>query len=561
MKSRPWLTLYILLALSMGILGTIPLGVTAQERDSWSVYETTWTQIDYENVTTIWIRHPANGSLVSNNQKLNFIVVPFDADMLTYKVDVYKNDIHMYSCNKEIVYDLDIYTTNPINDIVTIIFRLNNQEVLKLEYIAILLEPSLDMDFTEQWLIYQAEKENQSMSGSQVINMRDKYIGDLNLVVNTGIICILFVCIAGIIVVVFQLINMINLFTGIVMFFLGFMWLDNMNKTDAWMRSIEVATPNDVFVYWARIAIFSVMVLFAFISYVIGYKIAKTRLNKMKFMGMGINDRELTEYNVVVGHRGGKKYWIFQDSWSALKRVFGKVRHEIKYDEGDITDVWTLTKAKEIPENISTNRYKRKIFNDFKTYYSRLAFRVKPKKSSKKKIKIKKLVKPKEDRKYNYDIFKYIVDGNIIGPAESIVFIDGRPEPKDILPEDKQKDLQKELREREGDIKKLDAKTSPDEMEGIFKRLKLFKRQKQKPIGYEVRIKPSNRNSYDLLHFLKEANYLQKVSNSNVQKDKKIHQLELELEIESSKKGKEYYLEREKYLKDLKGRKEATKGA
>ena len=458
----------------------------------------------------------------------------------------------MYTCDQEIVYDVSIFTNNPINQVITVTFVLNNKEILRLEYYAILSTPSLDRDYTDQWLQYQAEKENESLSGREIVSMKDKALSNMNLVVMTGVLCIASTTIAGIIVIVFKLISMINAFTGMMVFVSGFFWLDGMRKIDVSMRSIPTVTANDVFVYWSGMSILTLMFGFLLISYVIGYKIGKTRLKQWEFEGIDINNRTRTRYITVVQTIRGKYYWVIQNSWDAFKRVFLKKKHPIIFNQGDITDNFHVEFAKNIPENNDDHKEIRAMNKLFKSIYGKMAFTTVPKKDN---------PEPKKDndnieRKYNFESWKIMQDNNPFAQEIPHIVLKGNPKPVDVYSEDDYKSIDEQLTEINKEAEKGIMEKSIDNIESAWKKFRLFKKNRPKPKDKALMIELGNANNYDMLHYANEIDFVKNLSDNLIDKDRKIHKLTIEKEIKSLQKGKEYYNEREKALKELRDRKE-----
>jgi len=543
MKLRPWLTVYILMALSMGIISTIPLEVTAQEDDlgasSWDIYQTTWTQINYQNISTIWIQHPVNGSLVSNNQKLNFIVVPFDVDEMLYKIDVYKNDILMYTCNREQVYDLNIYTTNAVNNVVTIIFTLNSKEVLRLEYYAILLIPSMAEDVTEMWLAYQAERYNQTMSGRELVSRRDQEIMNINLVVTTGFSSLLLAGIAIFFVLLFQIIRIVNFFSIMVWFGSGIIWLNSMTKIDNWMRSLLVATPDDVFVYYARIITITLIVVIANLFYFITYKATSTRLARIEYESIDKMERTKTKYDAVIGRKKGKLYWRLQDSWSALRRVLFRADYEIEHEGGNINETYRVVRTKATPENIDIRKPIRTLKRATRQIFSRITFHVKDKDTDK--------IQPTKEKtkKYDWEIWKRIDTSNPFASPTPTLVLDGEP--------DFRREYEKQTYDNIVEEMKAIAKESSDPkfIKNIQKRIKRLEKRTKKPKKYVVNIKPANKDAYSIEDYLIDAKTLDKLSKLvNKLKDEK-HKLEAELIVKGYETGEDIFSQFDKAIKEF----------
>ena len=62
-----------------------------------------------------------------------------------------------------------------------------------------------------------------------------------------------------------------------------------------------------------------------------------------------------------------------------------------------------------------------------------------------------------------------------------------------------------------------------------------------------------------MLHFLDSADYMTKLSSEYVEKDRELHKANISLEVESMKKAKWKYEERDRHIKELKERKEKVK--
>jgi len=346
------------------------------------------------------------------------------------------------------------------------------------------------------------------------------------------------------------------------------------------------------------------------ISYIIGYKIGKTRLIQWKFWGQDINDREITEYETVVHKEKGKLYWWVQNSWDAFKQAIFKQRHELHFSHGDITDTFQLVRAKNITENNDDHRATRDMKKLLNTIKSNIAFAVEPKinpinpklKYPKKRlnklrkaklIEIAKTLKApdngnkkelingimekqksdiakqksihatktqlentikKADRKYNFEAWKFNRDGSILKADTPIIMLDGDPDFVDVMTKEDYDKINEELdtikRKTEKAVKESDVK----EAEEAEKRFKLFRKKRFKPFAKIVDIKLSNAYNYDTLHYQAEADYLPKLSKKYADKDRECHKLQMEQEVRTSEKAMERIKERDRQLEELRER-------
>lgn len=561
----------------VGLICTIPLGVTAQEGASWDVYEVTWLDYNYHNLTTISIKHPVDGSLVSGNQRLNFIVVPFDQQDLFYEVKVYKNDILMYTINQERVYDINIFTTNAINQIVTIKFMLNdNIEILSLEYLAILSEPSLDRDWTDLFLQYQAEKMNETISGRDVITARDKAVSDMNLVATTGFWALLLAGVAIFFVLTFRLISVLNGFSGIVWFGSAYIGIDTITKLDANMATLEIVTPDDVYVYYAKMITTILIIGIANLFYLISYKATSTRLNRQKFPAVDKKNRKIINHEAVIGRQRGTglPVWIIQDTISAIRRVIWKADYVIDYGGiGDLNDAYYEQDAKHIPENISSkkpyrdlkrailaiNRRKEKeqsnnIFHadetpketDDNEILDEMEKDQETQGDSKKKVKFKavagkkekkpkvkkedetdKQLKETKEKAKDYTIWREIENRNPLAGEIPIVFLDGHPEFKEVMDAKEHDDFIEQMKQELADA------TDPKIIKDIKKRIKKTDKLRKKPKAYKVNIRLANRNIYDLMDWLTDAGYYDRMGKALDRLWHENHKLKIERDLKS----------------------------
>lgn len=543
----------VLMLIWILILITLPIqNALSQDTNGvtslFDTYVTTKTKYNYLNLTNVEIIHPVNGSLVCEGQKLKLIVTPFDADTLGYSVDIYQSGVNIYSCGEETMYELGIYCDNPIDSVITLTFKINNEVILKLEYLALLDAPSLDRDYTEEWLKYQEEKEE---TGKDIVNMKKELTKQIQLVAITGLVCIGLSLTAGVIVVVFKQLNMFNLFTGIVTLFSSAVWLDNLQKLDAWMAGLMAPTSTQIFTYWSRFFIYTLIFIFSLLAYMTGYKLTKTRLKQKKYWGFDINGREVTEYHAVIHRHRGQVEWILQNSWDALRRLIKKVRY-MEDLEGDSTDTWTLTEAKLTTENIGTRKHKRAIDSLLVDMSKRIEAESKDKE-----------LEPESDdkiqRKYNFDIWKYNEDNHPLRPDIPLVILKGNPEFVEVYKEEDYRTLKEQMQDRQRDISKIDDSTTAQEIKKIQNRFKWFKKG-PKPIGYKVKGIVGNKMNYDMLHYQEEADYLNTQSKMITEQDREIHKLNIEKEVAVIKKAREKFEMRDKSLKDLKGRKALQDG-
>lgn len=592
------------------ILNMIPLGVAGDNLESWETYETTWLEYNYYNKTTIHIKHPISGSLVSDNQRLNFIIIPFDIDDYLYEIKIYKNDNLMYTINHEKVYDVNIFTSDAINQVVTIDILLDDVVILSLEYLAILGEPSLDRDFTDQWLLYQEEKINGSLTGANAISKRDQAIREMNLVASVGFWSLLFCGIAIFFVLLFQIIKVANLFSGLVWFGSGFLWLSSMITLDKQLTNIAIVTPDDVFIYYAGVITMTLVILIANLLYIIVYKATSTRLVRKDFYAIDKKNRVLTKYESVQGkQRGtGKPVWRLQDSFSAIRRVLFKADYVIGHDDiGDMNDTYLIKDAKEVPENISSYKpakamykamkemNKRKIkTNSEKLFYAKVIekdpeiavmsnegtlltgtcvncgdpltgrqklyckdtcgfeYRLKQKDNPDKTENEKDLgttLEPasdteepvefipnpipldderEKDNAQNFDIWTVSEDKNPFSPQVPIVFLDGYPEFKEDTEPEKYDQLIEQMK------KELADATDPKIVKSIRKRIKKMEGNRKKPVGYKVDVQLANRHLYDLLGWLTDCKYFDRMAKRIDVLWNRNHDLEIGMKLKST---------------------------
>jgi len=453
-------------------------------------------------------------------------VVPFDVDEMLYRIDVYKNDILMYTCNREQVYDLDIYTTNAVNNVVTIIFTLNGKEVLRLEYYAILLIPSMAEDVTEMWLAYQAERYNQTVAGRGSVSLLEQSLQGFNIATTTGLFCLAFLGVSVFNVLFWQLIKVGNVFSGVVWFGSGIFFLNKGMEIDSWVRSLSFVTQEDNLIRFANLAMWGFIIIIANLVYLIGYKATSTRLRKKVFMAIDKKNREITLYNAVLDFKGQDAYWRPQDSWSALLRRFGKVDYKIYYDYGNITDNFRLAEAKTIPENLGIHKNMNAIIRNMKEVYGKTAFIAIDKTGEIKPVKEK-------DQAVNYDAWKIEWKDSPFMPISSICVIDGKPDFRRVEPERKKRELKQRMKEAQ------EESIQPELIKGAIKRLRKLKKESKKPAkGWGVFVNLANPEIYSVIDYTIKPDIFDAMQNEIIKDKKNIARLERQEKIEGWKSYK-----------------------
>lgn len=567
-----WIIALAILAL-VSLIVAVPDNAEAQEIETWDTYESVWVEINYYNITSVWIKHAVSGSLVAEGQKLNFVVVPIDVDEYSYVVKVYKNDILMYTFTKETVNEFSIYMTNPNNQIVNIRFTLDDVDVLTLEYWAILMGPSVDYDYTAEWLRYQQEKRNESLSGLELVNLRDKALSDINLVATTGFWAMVLAIVASVIVVVFQLIRIFNIFTFAVWMISALIFVHGIAEVDAWVRDLPMVTAGDVIIYYSNIITIGLIILIANIFFVFSYVITSTRLEKKRMLIFNPKERKMTEYEAVIGRKRGKVFWRLQDSWSAIRRVFWGVDYEIDYGYGDITDSYEHRKADPKYENIGTGRSTRALKSDIREQIRQIKTRVRPTPKVRtpkspesiasklgttlkrikgdnpgnpvekpqparpmpREYKKRKTLFDRSLKKRNLEIWTMDQGEIPLSQPTPVIVVQGQPEFIQEYEKKEYTNILEQLRAIEADTKE------PKALKQLQKKIKKVEKQLDTPKAWKVRVRLANAEVYNIIDWMtqhdtfdRQARMINKLRDMN-------NELQMKLAVEAYTHGQNIY--------------------
>ena len=538
MKLRPCRILVIIWILSMLV---IPIQ-NVESQQLFDTYITTWTKYNYLNLTDIEIKHPANGSLVAEGQRLSILVIPFDADTLGYSVEIYQSGVMLYNCGDETAYDIIVFCDNPVNSVVTVTFKIHDETILKLEYLALLDSPSLDRDYTEEWLKYQEEKEK---SGRDMMEVRDKAMSDVNLVATTGAWAFLFVGLATAIVLTVQIISPWNAFTGLVFFGTGMYTLDRLNSIEQKFLSLSIASPDDVMIYHANQQILLIWLLIAIGFYIFVYWGVGKRLDVIEWEIYEIPNRVITRSRAVLGHRGGKHYYRWQTSDRAVRRLLLKEDYECNF-EGDPSKRYAFRIMKADTRNVGTGRNLRMIkkhltditnrqpdpeeikrqdilsFNEIRRQIARIKGKI--------KLPGKNPTKPKTDKeRKDYLIWKTVQYKD----TSPIVVLDKPPHPYAVYDEQVAKTIEEKMA-------KLQEARDPTVVDKLKKDLKHLRKAQKRPVTFKIDLSVSNPDVCGVEHYMSRAKIFGEMSDYIKDLKDENHDLKIENKVKALKYGEEY---------------------